>query len=75
MLLIQFLIRTNEINIGCTNGLIGCEKIYGDESRKKIQAVLKQSGIEDLWNNDEKIQSNIEFVQILKKNLVNKFLN
>ncbi len=67
--MIQFLIRTNQMNIQSMNGLIGYGAIYGKEARQKMQQDIQLCGIEKLWELDNKITSNQEFIRKLKKTL------
>ena len=57
------------MNIRCNNGLIGYGEIYGSKAREKIQKDLEECGIEKIWSFDSKVESDAEFVRILKQNL------
>ena len=74
-ILLQLKIRTEEMDIISTQGLIGYWSLYGDKARIKMQKYLSNSGLEAIWQLDKRIKDNQEFVNIIKQEVLGKSLH
>ena len=70
--LIQFQIRTKEMHIISTEGLIGYWSLYGKEARQKMQTDLYKYGFQLLSELNKRIQDDEQYVNILTSQVLGK---
>lgn len=69
---IQFQIRTQQMDLTSSKGLIGYWSLYGSEARKKMQQDIELYGFRALWEMNQKIQDNEEFLIQIRNDVFGK---